>query len=394
MNGEQLAAGLDDLYRSVHGTRAFDDKKARRFKNGLLPGWARVTGDNIHAAASALRQTFSTLREQMLARASSEGPLVTRLLSEVGFYAGKIDNLIDTWDLLLADDDEHAAPTARWIERHDEGSQAHDYLMCASPISGSDKLRSLLWNRVSAAILMSATLTSCGSFDLFLQQTGLSWLPKGQLLQVASPFDYKANARLVIPAMRSDPANAQAHTDEVIARMPGLVNTQGTLVLFASAKQMREVYAQMPEDLRRITLMQGAMPKMEMLARHRAAVDRGDRSVLFGLASLAEGVDLPREYCTHVVVTKLPFSVPTTPLEEARREWIESQGRSSFIEITVPETAVKLKQGLGRLLRTDTDYGTATVLDRRLVSKRWGRLLMKGLPDFLLVVERPGRARG
>jgi ATP-dependent DNA helicase DinG len=167
-------------------------------------------------------------------------------------------------------------------------------------------------------------------------------------------------------------------------------------VLFASGKQMREVYALLPEDLRRCTLMQGTMPKMEMLSRHRAAIDSGERSVLFGLQSFSEGVDLPREYCTHVVCAKLPFSVPDSPLEEARREWIESQGRSPFIDITVPETAVRLKQQLGRLIRTDEDHGTATILDRRLVSRRWGRLLMRGLPDFELVVEpaRGGAASG
>ena len=83
----------------------------------------------------------------------------------------------------------------------------------------------------------------------------------------------------------------------------------------------------------------------------------------------------------------MPFSVPDSPLEEARREWIESQGRSPFIDITVPETAVRLKQQLGRLIRTDEDHGMATILDRRLVSRRWGRLLMRGLPDFELVIE-------
>lgn len=105
--------------------------------------------------------------------------------------------------------------------------------------------------------------------------------------------------------------------------------------------------------------MQGSMPKGEMLARHRAAVDRADRTVLFGLSTFAEGVDLPGEYCTHVVIAKLPFSVPDSPLEEARREWVESRGGSPFIEITVPEAAVRLKQGLGRLLRTIHDRGPA-----------------------------------
>lgn len=84
----------------------------------------------------------------------------------------------------------------------------------------------------------------------------------------------------------------------------------------------------------------------------------------------------------------MPFSVPDTPLEEARREWIEAQGRSSFIEITLPETGVRFRQMVGRLIRTTEDCGVVTVLDRRLVTKRWGRLLMQGLPDFQLDIER------
>jgi ATP-dependent DNA helicase DinG len=259
--------------------------------------------------------------------------------------------------------------------------------VCAAPISGSERLRKLLWNRASAVVLMSATLTSCGTFDLFLRQTGLTVYRGLHFLQVESPFDYRSHAKLVVPAMKCDPTDPEAHTEEVIERMPQLVHSQGTLVLFASAKQMKAVHAGLPEPLRRITLMQGSMPKMEMLARHRAAVDRGDRSVLFGLQSMAEGVDLPRAYCTHVVWSKLPFAVPDSPLEEARREWIEGQGRSYFMEVTVPETAQRFKQGLGRLIRTTEDWGVVTVLDNRLITKRWGSLLMRGIPDFERVME-------
>ena len=145
------------------------------------------------------------------------------------------------WRLVLAEDVEGEAPVARWIELHDSTSSSIDYLVCASPISGSNKLRQLLWNRASGVILMSATLTSCGTFDLFLQQSGLSVYTAVQFLRVESPFDYRSNARLVIPAMRTDPGDARRHTDEVVERMPGLVQTLGTLVLFASGKQMREV---------------------------------------------------------------------------------------------------------------------------------------------------------
>jgi ATP-dependent DNA helicase DinG len=344
-------------------------------------------GGLIHEAAQALQATYAALREVLLERASSEGVLLTRVLSALGFFAGKLEHLVGTWDLMLADDTQQQAPTARWIERHDDPAGSRDYLVCAAPVTGSDKLRQLLWHRASGVVLMSATLSSCGSFDLFLRQSGLSVFRKLRILQVDSPFDYRSNARLVIPAMRSDPADAEAHTREVIERLPALVRTRGTLVLFASARQMRSVHGALPESLRQIILLQGTMPKMEMLARHRAAIDRGDRSVLFGLQSFAEGIDLPGELCSHLVVCKLPFGSPDSPLEEARREWIESQGRSPFIEICVPETAVRLKQQLGRLLRTTEDTGTATVLDRRLIARRWGRLLMRGLPDFELVVE-------
>ena len=387
---------LGELYRLIHATRAFEVKRARRFRSGELPEWVLRHGGVLHSSASELQKTFAVLREAVLQRAPIEGSLATQVLSALGFFAAKLDNLVETWRLVLAEDVEGEAPVARWIELHDGTASSSDYLVCASPISGSDKLRHLLWNRASGVILMSATLTSCGTFDLFLQQSGLSVYTAVHFLRVESPFDYRSNARLVIPAMRTDPGDARRHTDEVVERMPGLVQTLGTLVLFASGKQMREVYALLPEDLRRCTLMQGTMPKMEMLSRHRAAIDSGERSVLFGLQSFSEGVDLPREYCTHVVCAKLPFSVPDSPLEEARREWIESQGRSPFIDITVPETAVRLKQQLGRLIRTDEDHGTATILDRRLVSRRWGRLLMRGLPDFELVVEpaRGGAASG
>lgn len=201
---------------------------------------------------------------------------------------------------------------------------------------------------------MSATLRSCGTFDLFVRQTGLAVYDGVRFLRVDSPFDYRTNAKLVIPTTQRSPADAAAHTRKVIQRLPGLVNTHETLVLFASGKQMRDLYGSLDERLRRVTLTHGTMPNMEMLARHRAAIPRGS-SVFFGLQSFADGVDLPWDYCSHVVCAKLPFSVPDSPLEKPRREWIESQGRSAFMEVTVPETAVRFKQMLGRLLRTTED---------------------------------------
>lgn len=391
-NAGHLAIGLNQLFQAVHASKALEKERTLRFKAGELPDWLLDLGHGILAPANALQKVFATVRESILERAPTLGPTAAQLLSSLGFFAARLNNLLDTWELLLAQDPIDGPPVARWIERRDGGATTCDYAMCASPISGSEKLRSLLWSRASAAVLMSATLSSCGSFDLFRRKTGLDDYDRVSLLQVESPFDYRRRARLVIDGMRADTTDPKAHTAEIIQRMPDLVHSAGTLMIFASGRQMHEVYEGMPADLREITLMQGAVARSELLTRHRQAIDAGARSVLFGLQSLAEGVDLPREYCTHVIVAKLPFNVPDSPIEQARAEWVEAQGQSAFLQLSVPEAGVRLKQILGRLLRTDEDHGTVTILDRRVVSKRWGRLLLKGLPAFQLVVE-PVRAQ-
>ncbi len=384
-SAKDLSGDLDELCRALDRTGAFDEKATRRFKNGVIPDWTRTPGHNILSRAMQLQKTAAIVREQMLEKANAEPGLVTQLVAELGFFAAKLENLVDTWTLMLADDTEQGIPNARWIERVGQKG-AHDYLVCASPISGADKLRRLLWRRASAAVVTSATLASCDSFKPFLKQAGLSVYPQVRTLKVDSPFDYRNKARLILPPMNSTPTDAAAHTDEIVRLLPRLIHGRGSLVLFASGRQMREVYAGLPEGLRAVTLMQGAMPKMDMLKRHKRAIDKGERSILFGLGSLAEGVDLPGDYCTHVIIAKLPFSVPDSPLEEARSEWLMSLGRSPFVEVVLPEASIRLQQAVGRLLRTVSDSGSVTILDRRIVTKRWGKALLKGLPDFQVCV--------
>ena len=169
-----LTAELELLWQRVHGLHAFDTKTARRFQHGQVPPWWRASGERIVAAGRALEQTFAGVREALLQWAPSEGFLAARVLSALGFFVGKLDKLLSAWDLMLADDVEGEAPVARWIELHEDSGGAPDYLVCAAPISGSDWLRGMLWNRASGAVLMSATLTSCGSFESFLRQSGLS----------------------------------------------------------------------------------------------------------------------------------------------------------------------------------------------------------------------------
>jgi len=145
---------------------------------------------------------------------------------------------------------------------------------------------------------------------------------------------------------------------------------------------MLEVYAGLPADFRERVLVQGDLSKQELIRQHRGRIDKGEQSVIFGLASFAEGVDLPGKYCEHVVIAKIPFAVPDDPVEAALSEWIERNGGNPFMEIAVPDASLRLIQACGRLLRTEQDTGTVTLLDRRLVTQRYGKAILNALPPF------------
>lgn len=384
----RLCAALECLLDAVGRQCEFvGQQRISRFPGGVLPPEVAVCGAAVLDAAQAMGQDLAAVRAALVARAKDDARAVQSHLAPLGFYSGKLEQLVATWTWMLRDEGPQAQPVARWVERYASAGAGDDFLVCASPISAGSRLRGLLWERVGAAVLTSATLRACGRFDLFLEEAGLQGYADLQPLALSSPFDYAGRAVLHIPAMRAHPRDAVAHGKEVAQRLPALLQRQrGALVLFASARQMHEVHAALPPGLQECVLVQGQCARRELLQRHSARIDAGQRSVLFGLASMAEGVDLPRELCTHVICAKLPFSVPDHPLEQARREWIEAQGRSAFMERCVPEVGIRLAQAVGRLLRTDEDHGTVTVLDPRLANTHWGRLLVRGLPPFRLVI--------
>lgn len=133
-SAERIERALRDLHQRIHATNGFKEKRARRFKSGPLPDWCETAGGQVLAAGEELQKTFASLREHVLEKAPSVGTLATQVLSVLGFYVVRLDNLVDTWQLMLAEQPEDAPPIARWIERHDEGGRPDDYLVCASPI--------------------------------------------------------------------------------------------------------------------------------------------------------------------------------------------------------------------------------------------------------------------
>jgi ATP-dependent DNA helicase DinG len=352
-----------------------------RFAHGVLPDELAAAGADLLSSVESALDLLGEVRMEALKRSAESPSLVQQLLAGLGAQVVRGTRVADAWTLMLRHDRPGAAPTARWIERTGD-----DAVIAASPIDAGDRLRRALWQRVSAAIVTSATLAAGGSFKLFMRQTGLDRLPAVRTLRLTSPFDHGAQARLVVPRMRSSPTDAVAHTAEVAQLLPALVADGASLVLFASAQQMHQVHDRMPASIKAQTLVQGQLSKAGILQRHRQRVDEGHASTIFGLAAFQEGVDLPGAYCTHVVIAKLPFAVPTHPWEQARAEWLQRCGRSPFREVVVPEACVRLAQAVGRLIRSHTDRGTVTILDRRIVMRRYGRELLRSLPTMPLEV--------
>ena len=389
----------EDAERSARCLSAYLLDMARVFDNvptltgeaplvlkGALPSDLHTLGENVLATAGSLVRALDECAETL--RTARLSPDTLQMLNErLGQPRSRLEAILKTWRLML--EAQPATPVARWIERRDGANGSSDFSVCATPISAAAALDTLLWKEAAGVALVSATLSSCDSFGPFLTEVGLLGYPDLRLARLPSPFDYATHAKLIVPRMTSDPRDSERHTEEIVALLPKLTTDLGTLCLFASGTQMRAVYERMPESLRAVTLMQGMESKGSLIAKHKARIDAGERSVLMGLQSLAEGVDLPGAHCTTVVIAKLSFAVPTNPVSSARAEWIEQQGGSAFHDLYVPETAIRLAQSVGRLLRREDDCGRVVILDKRLGATSWGRRMLSGLPPFELHIFPP-----
>lgn len=301
-----------------------------------------------------------------------------QLFQGVGQWHGRAEAVTGLWQRMAEPDEGGQPPLARWLALDEQGD---DVVVSVSPVSAAEILRERLWQRCFAAVATSATLRALGSFNRFAGSTGLP--DHAHTLAVPGAFDYARAGVLAIPDIGADGGDPMAHTRAVTDHLPGLLQgDEASLVLFSSRRQMETVADGLAADLRARVLVQGAYSHGEILRRHRQAVDAGEGSIIFGLASFAEGMDLPGNYCNHVVIAKLPFAVPDNPLQAAQSEWLEARGHNPFKAMTLPDASLRLIQACGRLLRSESDRGRVTILDRRLLTKFYGRQLLDALPPF------------
>ena len=341
------------------------------------------------------------LGEQEELRAALEGRLLD--LNSSANRLGRIDRALRL--CLLADRDDHSM--VRWLEvRRSPRRRARNLVFSAAPVELGPVLAEHLFANLGTAVLTSATMAVKGDFGYLRRRLGLAGDtaradaegllhdPTASELPVAeavfgSPFDHARQSALVVPTDlpgARGPGGAAAYNESTarvvleVARISG----GGLFALFTSFSALRAVAAalrRMGAEGRWPLHVQGEADRSALLRRFA----RSGKAVLLGTASFWEGVDVPGRPLRALVIQKLPFRVPTEPLTEARLEAISARGENAFWGLMVPDAAVRLKQGVGRLIRTRTDRGAVVLLDDRLLTRRYGRVIREALPPMPLL---------
>ncbi len=363
-----LEKALDKL--AVHGSAFF---AAFRFKEGrfpfreLGPGLEVRRGPmgdaDIAESYRSLKSDLATIRSGLasMAQQTEQTEAVVRRYGELRTELAEI----------LESD---AANRVYWYE-----SRGRGIFLWASPIQVSAILKETLFTKTDCAVLTSATLSTGGDFQFIRSRLGLEDCDE---LIVGSHFDFASQAIFYVPRDLPEPreegwvGQACIEVERILDASKGRA-----FVLFTSYQQMELVYRSLRGRLRYPMLLQGQKSKTGLLDEFRAT----PHAVLFGTSSFWQGVDVQGEQLSCVIIDKLPFSVPNDPVTAARIRYIDESGGNAFYEYQIPEAIILLKQGFGRLIRSRTDRGILALLDKRVLTKRYGTAFLRSLPPVPLV---------
>lgn len=291
------------------------------------------------------------------------------VISDFVMYGERLNVFFKEFDFILKTENENFV---YWTEINLKYSNA---VITASPLIINDELQENLYDKIERIIFTSATLAIENKFEYFKKSLGIVNDSIEKVIE--SPFDYKKQMKVIIPLDISLPTSSDfLHSikDFVIAM---LLNTKGNaFILFTSYSTMYYMHNMIEKQLENMgfdIMLQGKMPRHKLLENFKLS----QKPVLFGTDSFWEGVDVQGEKLQSVIIVKLPFKVPTEPVVEALIENISKKGGNPFMEYQIPEALIKFKQGIGRLIRSKTDYGYLTILDTRVTNKTYGKKFLE-----------------
>jgi ATP-dependent DNA helicase DinG len=361
---------------------------------GADPIWQeglRTEVDALLGAFQRLQQDVETIADRM-----SQSELTDRriqLLQELRGVTRRLEAARDAINQALQPPG-GGPPTVRWVERN--GMKGLNVGLAAVPLDLAPILREAVFDRTKTVVLTSATLAAGGEFSFLESRLGLSHAPSPVTVReiLPSPFDYPSQCLFGIPNDFPDPRADEAAHDEAVARAIrdlAYASDGGMFALFTSHGALRRAGARLRSELdpRWPLLVQGEGSRDNLLRRFREA----GNAILLGTDSFWEGVDVPGRALRALVLSKLPFKVPSEPITAARLERLAERGEDGFFNYLLPHAALKLKQGFGRLIRSRSDVGVVVLLDGRVLSKRYGPMVLSGLPKAARVIDSWARVR-
>lgn len=375
----------EQILEQAEPGRGGDQAQQHAFTLGVVPEPLREIAEALNAQYTRLEGQLQEISDELKTNLEEARSLESRQRAEywyplIGNMHARAGGSQKLWQQFARRDPKGDAPWARWMSLNEQAGGIDISLSC-SPVLAATTLQENLWRLCAGAVLTSATLSALGNFDVLKMRAGLP--DRTTYHRIASPFDYAKAARFIVPKLPCDPGKSEEHTSAIIDLLPKVLDKkEGALMLFSSRRQMQDVLEGLDKEWREIILCQDDYQKAQLLKFHKQRIDAGEPSIIFGLASFAEGVDLPGKYCEHVLIAKIPFAVPNDPIEATLAQWVETQGGNPFMTLSVPEAAFKLVQAAGRLLRNEKDTGRITLFDERIVSKFYGASIMASLPPY------------
>ena len=382
---EEVSALLKEFNTRVSSWLPDGQSGEYRFEMGQLPDEIMAICLRLGKLMEGLRGLSEALLNDLSERTAHHDIVrLYRALLQMNRALGYFEAQSKLWKL-AAMEQASGAPVTKWLTRDQWDGQCHLLFHCVG-IRVSSQLEKLLWRKVPHVIITSATLRSLNRFDRLQEMSGLSEKAGDRFIALDSPFNHVEQGKIVIPNMRFEPV--MAHEAEHIAEMAAFFRAELTkgehkamLVLFASGRAM-QLFLSHVSDLRLMLLVQGDQPRYRLVELHRKRVSRGEISVLVGLQSFSEGLDLKGELLTQVHIHKIAFPPVDSPVVLTEGEWLKSLNRYPFEIQSLPSASFNLIQQVGRLIRSHACYGEVVIYDGRLLSKGYGGRLLAALPVF------------